>query len=75
MLRTSVGYAGGTKVNPEFRNLGDHAEAVQVQYDPSVIQFRKLLDIFWASHDSRQIFGQGPDVGPKYFLMELKKLD
>ncbi|XP_068640598.1 peptide methionine sulfoxide reductase A5 [Aristolochia californica] len=66
VVRTSVGYAGGTKVNPEFRNLGDHAEAVQVEYDPRMIQFRKLLDVFWSSHDSRQIFGQGPDVGNQY---------
>ncbi|KAG9443081.1 hypothetical protein H6P81_018935 [Aristolochia fimbriata] len=66
VVRTSVGYAGGTRVNPEFRNLGDHAEAVQVEYDPHMIQFRKLLDVFWSSHDSRQIFGQGPDVGNQY---------
>ncbi|OAY82507.1 peptide methionine sulfoxide reductase A5 [Ananas comosus] len=66
VVRTSVGYAGGSKPNPEYRNLGDHAECVKVEYDPKIIQFKQLLDVFWASHDSRQVFGQGPDVGRQY---------
>ncbi|RWW31444.1 hypothetical protein GW17_00003929 [Ensete ventricosum] len=39
---------------------------MQVEYDPRVIQFKQLLDVFWSSHDSRQVFGQGPDVGDQY---------
>lgn len=66
VVRTTVGYAGGTKSNPEYRSLSDHAESVQVEYDPRVISFRELLEIFWSSHDSRQVFGQGPDVGNQY---------
>ncbi|KAJ0966950.1 hypothetical protein J5N97_023867 [Dioscorea zingiberensis] len=66
VVRTLVGYAGGSKTNPEYRNLGDHAECVQIEYDPRVIQFKQLLDVFWSSHDSRQVFGQGPDVGNQY---------
>ncbi|KDO71153.1 hypothetical protein CISIN_1g025993mg [Citrus sinensis] len=66
VVRTTVGYAGGSKTNPEFRNLGDHAESVQVEYDPRVINFRQLLEVFWTSHDCRQVFGQGPDVGNQY---------
>ncbi|GKV41489.1 hypothetical protein SLEP1_g49015 [Rubroshorea leprosula] len=66
VVRTTVGYAGGSKVNPEYRSLGDHAEAVQVEYDPTVITFKQLLDVFWSSHDPRQVFGQGPDVGNQY---------
>ncbi|XP_047317484.1 peptide methionine sulfoxide reductase A5 [Impatiens glandulifera] len=66
VVRTSVGYAGGSKINPEYRNLRDHAETVQVEYDPRLISFRQLLDVFWSSHDSRQVFGQGPDVGNQY---------
>ncbi|XP_017700499.1 peptide methionine sulfoxide reductase A5-like [Phoenix dactylifera] len=66
VVRTSVGYAGGTKTNPGYPNLGDHAECVKVEYDPKVIQFKQLLDVFWASHDPRQVFGQGPDVGNQY---------
>ncbi|CAN6463638.1 unnamed protein product [Victoria cruziana] len=64
--RTAAGYAGGTKARPEFRSLGDHAEAVQVEYDPKIISFKQLLEVFWSSHDSRQVFGQGPDVGNQY---------
>jgi len=66
VVRTTVGYAGGSKLNPEYRSLGDHAESVQVEYDPRLINFRKLLEVFWSSHDSRQVFGQGPDVGTQY---------
>uniref|UniRef100_M0ZW30 Peptide methionine sulfoxide reductase A5 n=1 Tax=Solanum tuberosum TaxID=4113 RepID=M0ZW30_SOLTU len=66
IVRTTVGYSGGSKANPEYRNLGDHAESVQVEYDPQVLGFRQLLEVFWASHDSRQVFGQGPDVGNQY---------
>ncbi|KAK9129570.1 hypothetical protein Sjap_010057 [Stephania japonica] len=66
VVRTTAGYAGGSKPNPEFRSLGDHAEAVQIEYDPKLINFRQLVDVFWSSHDSRQVFGQGPDVGQQY---------
>nr|XP_043618444.1 peptide methionine sulfoxide reductase A5 [Erigeron canadensis] len=66
VVRTSVGYAGGSKLNPEYRSLGDHAESVYIEYDPRVINFRQLLEVFWSSHDSRQVFGQGPDVGNQY---------
>ncbi|KAJ1422589.1 Peptide methionine sulfoxide reductase MsrA [Sesbania bispinosa] len=64
---TTVGYAGGSKPNPEYRSLGDHAASpFQVEYDPRLISFRELLDVFWSSHDSRQVYGQGPDVGNQY---------
>ncbi|KAI3499977.1 hypothetical protein L1887_35791 [Cichorium endivia] len=66
VVRTTVGYAGGSKSNPEYRSLGDHAESVHIEYDPRVINFRQLLEVFWSSHDSRQVFGQGPDVGNQY---------
>ncbi|XP_021305336.1 peptide methionine sulfoxide reductase A5 isoform X2 [Sorghum bicolor] len=66
VIRTSVGYAGGSKANPEYRNLADHAECVKVEYDPRLIHYRQLLDVFWASHDPREVFGQGPDVGNQY---------
>ncbi|PWA96984.1 peptide methionine sulfoxide reductase family protein [Artemisia annua] len=66
VVRTSVGYAGGSKLNPEYRSLGDHAESILIEYDPRLINFRQLLEVFWSSHDSRQVFGQGPDVGNQY---------
>lgn len=40
--------------------------SLQIEYDPRVIDFRQLLEVFWSSHDSRQVFGQGPDVGNQY---------
>ncbi|CAI8609043.1 unnamed protein product [Vicia faba] len=66
VVRTTAGYAGGSKPNPEYRSFGDHAESVQVEYDPRLISFSELLDIFWSSHDPRQVYGQGPDVGNQY---------
>ncbi len=38
----------------------------QVEYDPKLISYERLLNVFWANHDPTQIFGQGPDVGPQY---------
>lgn len=51
VVRTRVGYAGGTKENPTYYNLGNHAEAIQVDYDPTVITYRDLLKVFLASHN------------------------
>ena len=50
MIRTRVGYAGGLKANPDYRNMGDHTETVQVDYDPKRVTYSHLLDIFWQSH-------------------------
>jgi methionine-S-sulfoxide reductase len=50
-VRTRVGYTGGTTDNPTYRTLGDHIETVEMDYDPSVVSYEKLLDVFWASHD------------------------
>jgi peptide-methionine (S)-S-oxide reductase len=51
VVRTRVGYAGGTKQSPTYRNLGDHAETIQVDYDPEKITYPELLDAFWTGHD------------------------
>lgn len=51
MLRTRVGYAGGTKDKPTYRDLGDHTEAFQVEFDPRLISYEKLLELFWRGHD------------------------
>jgi len=47
-----VGYSGGTTRNPTYYNLGDHSETVQIDYDPSRVSYRELLDIFWKSHNA-----------------------
>ena len=51
VVRTRVGYAGGTKQDPTYRSLGDHTETVQIDYDPEKITYSDLLDIFWNNHD------------------------
>jgi methionine-S-sulfoxide reductase len=56
VVRTRVGYAGGTTKNPTYRNLGDHTEAIQIDYDPVAVSYEELLDVFWLdvfwnSHD------------------------
>jgi methionine-S-sulfoxide reductase len=51
VIRTRVGYAGGTTRNPTYRSLGDHTESIQVEYDPAVISYQELLDVFWDSHN------------------------
>ena len=51
-MRTRVGYAGGTTAAPTYRNIGDHTEAVQVDFDPAVISFDELLERFWSEHNA-----------------------
>ena len=46
-----MGYAGGTLKSPIYHNLGDHSEAVQIDFDPSLISYRELLNMFWKGHD------------------------
>ncbi len=50
MVRTSVGYAGGTTAAPTYRRIGDHTETFQIEFDPSLIPYQRLLDVFWESH-------------------------
>lgn len=64
------GYAGGDKSTADYRLVSsgrtDHAEAVQVYYDPSIIDYETLLEIFFTAHDPTQLNRQGPDVGTQY---------
>lgn len=46
-----MGYAGGTTVNPSYHAIGDHSEAVQVDFDPQKITYAELVDLFWTWHD------------------------
>lgn len=54
VVRTRVGYAGGAKPDPTYRDLGDHTETVQVDYDPAKVSYRQLLEAFWTGHDPTQ---------------------
>jgi peptide-methionine (S)-S-oxide reductase len=64
------GYAGGTKDNPTYKEVctGDtgHAEVIQIEYDPSVITYEKLLEDFWDAHDPTTLNRQGNDTGTQY---------
>lgn len=46
-----MGYAGGTKLNPTYHDLGDHTESFQVDFDPAVLPYDRLLDLFWEAHN------------------------
>jgi peptide-methionine (S)-S-oxide reductase len=52
VVRTRVGYAGGTTPDPTYRRIGDHTETVEIDYDPAVIGYEDLLEVFWAGHDA-----------------------
>lgn len=54
VVRTRVGYAGGSTPEPTYHSLGDHTEVVQVEYDPTVLSYADLLDVFWSAHDPRR---------------------
>ena len=49
-MRTSVGYAGGSTTDPTYVNISDHTEAVEIEYDPSLISYDELLEVFWYAH-------------------------
>ncbi|MBC6427081.1 MAG: peptide-methionine (S)-S-oxide reductase MsrA [Ekhidna sp.] len=70
VIEAVSGYAGGQESSADYRLVSSgrtkHAEAVQVYYDPSVIDYETLLDIFFTAHDPTQLNRQGPDVGPQY---------
>lgn len=68
--KVTSGYAGGHVKNPSYKevtrgNTG-HAEAVQVLYDPQVIGYEQLLEVFWKTHDPTTLNRQGADIGPQY---------
>lgn len=51
VIRTRVGYTGGTTLNPTYKNMGDHTEVIDIDYDPKKISFQQLLSTFWDFHE------------------------
>jgi peptide-methionine (S)-S-oxide reductase len=70
VLSVESGYSGGHTENPTYKEVcsgkTDHAEVVQVTYDPGVISFREILEIFFGTHDPTTLNRQGADVGSQY---------
>lgn len=73
------GYSGGKKKNPTYEQVAygrtNHAEAVEVYYDPKVVSFTKLVQVFFGSHDPTSLNRQGPDKGAQYRSIAFYKND
>ena len=70
VTKTTVGYIGGNTQSPTYEDVcaGDtnHAEAIEIEYDETIIKFETLLNTFWEIHDPTTLNRQGPDVGTQY---------
>jgi peptide-methionine (S)-S-oxide reductase len=60
------GYSGGEAQNPTYKDHADHAEANEIIYNPDVVSFKTLVDVYFASQNIEQVMGQGPDRGESY---------
>ena len=64
------GYAAGDTKNPTYKEVTsgttNHAEVVSITYDPSIVSYLELLEIFWRTHDPTTLNRQGPDIGTQY---------
>ena len=66
VLSTRVGYTGGDVPDATYRNHGDHAEAIEILFDPAKLSYRQLLEFFFQIHDPSTRNRQGNDVGRSY---------
>lgn len=70
VIKTQVGYEGGMTADPSYEDVCSHntghAEVVQVQFDPDVVSYLQLLDVFWKCHNPTTLNRQGVDVGSQY---------
>ena len=66
VLRTRVGYTGGSNSHATYRNHGTHAEAIEILFDPTKVSYRQLLEFFFQIHDPSTRNRQGNDVGTSY---------
>lgn len=70
VVKTEVGYMGGTKENPTYEDVishtTGHAETVKIEFDPEKISYAELLNKFWEIHDPTEVNRQGPDIGNNY---------
>ena len=66
VISTRVGYTGGEVENATYRNHGNHAEGIEIIFDPAVTSYRKLLEFFFQIHDPTTPMRQGNDMGASY---------
>ena len=70
VVLTSVGFMGGDFKNPSYKDVctgkTGHAEVVHLEYDPKIISYEKLIEVFWNIHDPTTLNRQGPDIGTQY---------
>ena len=66
IISTRVGYSGGDTPDATYRDHGNHAEAIEVVFDPSIMTYRRLLEFFFQIHDPTTLNRQGNDMGPSY---------
>jgi peptide-methionine (S)-S-oxide reductase len=70
VVSVTSGYAGGETENPNYRDVCSgttgHAEVVKIEYDPSIIGYEELLEVFWKAHDPTTLNRQGADAGTQY---------
>ncbi|MBI5139251.1 peptide-methionine (S)-S-oxide reductase MsrA [Candidatus Nomurabacteria bacterium] len=66
VINTTVGYTGGSAPNPTYHNHEGHAEAVEIEYDPSQTTYKNLLDFFFQIHNPTTLNQQGNDMGTSY---------
>ena len=70
VISVKPGYAGGKTLNPTYKEIctgkTGHAEVAQITYNPKIVSFKQILDVFWVSHDPTTLNRQGNDVGTQY---------
>jgi peptide-methionine (S)-S-oxide reductase len=70
VVSVESGYSGGHLENPTYRQVvtgkTGHAEVIRITFDPEVISYEELLEVFWHTHDPTTLNRQGPDTGPQY---------
>lgn len=70
VISVQSGFSGGKRPNPTWMQVASgatgHAESLQITFDPTIISFEKLLDIFWVTHDPTSLNQQGNDIGTEY---------
>lgn len=70
VIKVESGYSGGHVENPTYEQVctktTGHAEVIKITYDPTVVTYKQLVDLFWYAHDPTTLNRQGNDVGPQY---------